>query len=136
MSKYEKKPENEFKPRKIIHESAKVVRITLSDDAMCAHHKECYAPLHPVKAVRDRWIAEHDLFVTSDNRVFTLVDTQFEVFFMDAITGTLFQFGECLTSQMIKRKDFTRNRERAIELLKDVHPMEEMRNSNCDIFDL
>ena len=93
-----------------------VVRMT--GDADCAMDAHCF-PIHG-KRKKLEWIDKHDLFVC-DDRVYTLVSTKSEVFFMDAITGSLYQFGECLTSTVLKTRKLIRNRDLAITILFSAH---------------
>jgi hypothetical protein len=51
-------------------------------------------------------------------RVFAAVDTATHVYFMDAITGSLYSFGECLTSTH-GRTGFVRDRKTATKILSE-----------------
>lgn len=94
----------------------KIARISIAQTADCAAEKFCFG-LHAVNDTKRKWIDDHDLFVANDDRIYTLVDTVKRVYFMDAITGTLFQFGECLTSQNLNPRKFVRENEKAAAML-------------------
>lgn len=87
-------------------------RIKLSTEALCADSNACCNLKN-----RRRWVQEHDLFVGSDGRAYALVDTPRHVYFMDAITGALFQFGEQLGG--LRVVSFTRDEEEAKRILMD-----------------
>lgn len=90
------------------------VLITLARDANCAQAQYCFA--NGMKADRKKaWIERHDLFLNGD-RVFALVSTTKEVFYMDCITGSLYALGECMTSP-IGRAGFKRDNAKAAERL-------------------
>lgn len=95
------------------------VRIARSTDGFCATSKDCFIQASS-KAARQRWCDEHDLFLSDDGRVFALVDTALEVYFMDAITGTLYSLGQCHSSDILKRDHFTRDREKATDILMSI----------------
>lgn len=98
----------------ILRSANRLYRIEKASGADCASAKECFSSL--VSAVTKRkWIDDHDLFI-SDGRVFAVVDTQTRVFFMDAITGSLYNLGECLTSST-GRTGFLRDKEKATAIL-------------------
>lgn len=96
-----------------------LARITLSTEGICAAARDCFHKAG-TKANRQKWIDEHDLFVSEDGRAFALVDTEREVYFMDAITGTLYSLGQCHTSDHGVRTRFVRDREKASDVLMSV----------------
>jgi hypothetical protein len=98
----------------ILKSANRVYRITKASDAECAATKECYSALVSLDS-KKKWMEDRDLFV-ADGRVFALVDTHTGVYFMDAITGSLYNFGECLTS-VHGRTGFVRDREKAMTIL-------------------
>ena len=98
----------------IVKSANRVYRITKASDAECAATKECYSALVSLDS-KKKWMEDRDLFV-ADGRVFALVDTHTGVYFMDAITGSLYNFGECLTS-VHGRTGFVRDREKATRIL-------------------
>lgn len=85
-----------------------IARIQASKLARCADEKYCFGINWAVDSKR-KWIAEHDLFTASDERIYTLVDTITRVYFMDAITGSLYEFGKCMTSQELKADSLWRD---------------------------
>jgi len=48
--------------------------------------------------------------MSADGKVLALVDTVDAIYFMDAITGSLYQFGNCLTSNVLKTSGLKRNK--------------------------
>lgn len=89
-------------------------RIQKATDAECALAKECFSSIISAENKR-KWMDERDLFV-ADGRAFVVVDTPTHLYFMDAITGSLYNFGECLTSTR-GRTGFVRDRARAEQIL-------------------
>lgn len=90
------------------------VLIVTASDAKCAQAQYCFTGT--MKPDRKRaWIERNDLFLNGD-RIFALVTTTEEIFYMDAITGSLYALGECLTSP-IGRTGFRRDNLRAAERL-------------------
>lgn len=91
-------------------------RIKISDEAKCVAAAHCF-PLNGMKEMKRKWTEKHDLFLDKVGRVFALVDSADSVYFMDAITGSLYQFGNCLTSDTLKAGSLKRNNKKATELL-------------------
>lgn len=109
-------------PRKIVKpiiNHGKIARISIAQTADCAAERYCFA-LSANNDTKAKWIDEHDLFTANDGRIYTLVDTTKRVYFMDAITGTLFQFGECVTSQRLNPRKFVRDNEKAAAILMEI----------------
>lgn len=98
----------------VLKSSNRLYRITRASDADCAASRECFSSLVSTDN-KKKWIADRDLFI-ADDRVFVAVDTHTKIYFMDAITGSLYNFGECLTSNF-GRTGFVRNKEKATEIL-------------------
>jgi hypothetical protein len=92
------------------------IKLSREDRAMCAQDNECFRT-NIKRAFRQKWVDTHDLFVNDAGRVFALVDTETRVFFMDAMTGSLYQFGSCLTSTELKAHDLRRNQKKAETIL-------------------
>ena len=99
---------------KTLKSANRLYRIEMASDADCAAARECFSSLISAESKR-KWIDDRDLFM-ADGRVFAVVDTASRIFFMDAITGSLYNFGECLTS-IHGRTGFVRDREAATKLL-------------------
>lgn len=91
-------------------------RIRLSSGAHCADERETFNPVAK-KSTKEAWIESHDLFVSDTGDVFALVDTMYRVYFMDAITGSIYEFGQCMTSPSLKVSGLRRNKEKAGEIL-------------------
>lgn len=87
-----------------------MARIALLQDVDCAQAKFCFPLEGKSRAQKEAWIDSHDLFVDDDGRVFALVDTPTRVYFMHSITGSLYQFGECLTSSYLSCHGLLRDR--------------------------
>lgn len=98
-----------------VQEVRSLTRIKLAAGLILAAESECFTPTLSAES-KKKWIKEHDLFVTG-GRAFALVDTANYVYFMDCVTGTLYQFGECLTSTELKHRDFIRDYDRAEKIL-------------------
>jgi hypothetical protein len=90
-------------------------RIKVCKEADCAYENECFVPGGKLEQ-RKKWIHSHDLFLDDTGRVFALVDTETRVFFMDAMTGSLYEFGNCLTGSL-EIKNLRRNKEKATDIL-------------------
>lgn len=91
-------------------------RIKMSIEGRCAQVKYVF-PMQGKKEMRKQWVDTHDLFTDKDGRVFALVDTPTKVYFMDAITGSLYDFGVCLTSDTLKMHGLKRDHDYASEYL-------------------
>lgn len=91
-------------------------RIRLASGAQCADERETFNPVSK-KSTKEDWIASHDLFVSDTGDVFALVDTLYRVFFMDAITGSIYEFGNCLTSPTLKVSGLRRDKTKAGAIL-------------------
>ena len=87
-------------------------RIKISSMARCAEEKLCF-PQNAKRERRKQWIDEHDLFINEKGRAFALVDTMSEVFFMDAVTGSLYQFGGCVSTGQLSNALMHRNKDKA-----------------------
>jgi len=85
----------------------RVRRIKLAAGMAFAAHGACF-PLDSRKETRQLWVDNHDLFMGDNGRVYALVDTATSVYFMDAVTGSLYNFGQCLTSTKT-RSSFVRD---------------------------
>jgi hypothetical protein len=95
-----------------------IQRIKLSQDAECAQAQYCF-PVNAKASAKTMWVENHDLFVC-DNRAFALVDTPKQVYFMDAVTGSLYQFGACVSSDFLTRHRFVRDHAKAAKILMSV----------------
>lgn len=100
-------------------------RIKFSLDGMCASEREAFNPGSQAKTKKE-WIDAHDLFISDTGDVFALVDSISRVFFMDAITGSLYEFGNCLTSDVLKIKGLRRNRDKASKKLMEMKVVNEV----------
>lgn len=92
-------------------------RIKISMEADCAKSSCCF-PKNGRLEQKQKWIDDNDLFVdASKGRAFALVDTVSRVYFMDAITGSLYQFGNCMTSSILRVQDLHRDKYAAEQFL-------------------
>ena len=91
-------------------------RITMSDTGSCAQAKWCF-PFSSKKEIKQKWIKENDLFRDDTGRIYALVDTASRVFFMDVVTGSLYQFGGCISSSTLKAPNMKRDINAGDELL-------------------
>ena len=64
-----------------------------------AETKHCYVPTGKLKARRE-WCERHNLYLDDQNRVFALVDTPRGQHYMDAITGSMYRDGRCLSGPL------------------------------------
>jgi hypothetical protein len=93
-----------------------MMHITKSSEGNCVEARWCFNPSSK-KDVKEQWIADNDLFKDDKGRIFTLVTTTYHVYFMDAITGYLYAFGECQSSSELKIKGIKRTRRAGDELM-------------------
>lgn len=93
-------------------------KIACSKEAKCADERFCFRP-NMKNEIKKKWKDEHDLFV-SDGRSFALVTNGKQIFFMDSITGTLYQFGKALSSNTLTHDGFVRDKKKSIEILDAV----------------
>lgn len=89
--------------------------VTKSRDGKFASEKACFNPASK-KETKAKWIADHELFI-ADGRAFALVKIKDEIYFMDAMTGCLFAFGECQSSNQIVHSGFKIDQEGAAKIL-------------------
>ena len=105
-----------------VQEVRSLTRIKLAAGLNVASHAECFSPSSKIET-KEEWLKDHDLFM-SNHRAFALVDTASEVYFMDAVTGTLYQLGECMSSSELKFNKFKRDKERATSFLLSIQRSE------------
>lgn len=91
-------------------------RITVNKDGQCAAEKFCFQ-IRSNNEKKEKWIKEHDLFVSDTGRAYALVDTTSCVYFMDCVTGSLYQFGECISASALKIFGLRRDKEAARQYL-------------------
>lgn len=94
--------------------TSRLYRIKKAQDAECAASNECYSTVVSMDSKR-KWINDHDLFI-ADGRVFAAVDTMSRLYFMDAITGTLYDFGQSCTGTL-KHGGFVRDQDEGARIL-------------------
>ena len=86
--------------------------ILLSDEGNCASSSECWPPTAQ-RSAKLKWLDERSLYVSDKHRVFFKRGTTF----CDAITGTLYRDGRCLSSDTLELGDVKRDQKGAIEIL-------------------
>ena len=118
---YNKKGNNMPKVQPV-EEKRVLTRIKLAAGLNLASHTECFSPSSKIET-KEEWLKNHDLFM-SNHRAFALVDTASEVYFMDCVTGTLYQLGECMSSSELKFNEFKRDKERATGFLLSIQRSE------------
>jgi hypothetical protein len=91
--------------------------VHLADNCDAAKEKYCYMPTSKRK-FREEWIAEHTLYLDETGRVYTDVLLHGEPAIMDAMTGSLYRDGKCLSSSRLHLRILTENREEATEVLR------------------
>jgi hypothetical protein len=90
----------------------KIDDIVLSDEGACATSSECWPPTAQ-NAAKLKWLDGRSLYVSDKNRVFFKRGTTF----CDAITGTLYRDGRCLSSDTLELGDVKRDQKGATEIL-------------------
>ena len=86
--------------------------IILSDEGDCATSSECWMP-SAKKLAKEAWLEWRQLYTSDTNRVFF----KRGVTYVDAITGSLYRDGRCLTSSKLKLGDIKRNQKGAAAIL-------------------
>jgi len=87
----------------LVMEKIKVVK-----GATYAVAEACF-PCGGTTKAKDAWIVKHDLFTDTDGRAFALVENNDRVYFMDAVTGSLYQFGRYVSGALTVN-DLRRNK--------------------------
>ena len=86
--------------------------IILSDEGDCATSSECWMPSAKTLA-KEAWLEWRQLYTSDKNRVFFKRGTTY----VDAITGTLYRDGRCITSDTLELGDVKRDQKGATEIL-------------------
>jgi len=86
--------------------------IVLSDEGDCATSSECWPPTAQ-KAAKLEWLDSRQLYTSDRRRVFF----KRGITFVDAITGTMYRDGRCVTSDTLELGDVKRNQKGATEIL-------------------
>jgi hypothetical protein len=89
--------------------------IVLSDEGDCATSSECWMPTAQ-KAAKEAWLEWRQLYTSDTNRVFF----KRGITYVDAITGTLYRDGRCLSSDTLELGDVKRNQKGATEILMSI----------------
>ena len=90
----------------------KIDDILLSDEGNCATSSECWPPTAQ-KAAKLKWLDGRNLYVSDKNRVFF----KRGITYCDAITGTLYRDGRCLSSDTLELGNVKRDQKGATEIL-------------------
>ena len=86
--------------------------IILSDEGDCATSSECWMP-SAKKLAKEAWLEWRQLYTSDTNRVFF----KRGITYVDAITGSLYRDGRCLTSSKLKLGDIKRNQKGGAAIL-------------------
>lgn len=92
--------------------------VHLADNCDAAKQKYCYVPTMQ-KSLRDAWLSSHELFLDEIGRVYTPVSLHGNPVIMDAMTGSLYRDGQCLSSSRLQLGKLTKNQEKACQILKE-----------------
>jgi hypothetical protein len=91
--------------------------VILDETKSCAASTECFTGSKK-KIEKQKWIAEHDLYITSFNRVMA----RHEDIYMDAITGSFYNSdGRCRSSSDLKLGKVRKDQAEAAERLMSFH---------------
>ena len=97
--------------------SQPVVRV--AENCYAARERDCYTPTSQ-RTFREAWLASHELFIDENGRVYTDVLLDEEPLIMDAMTGSLYRDGQCLSSSRLQLGNLTENREEAEKVLREM----------------
>lgn len=101
-------------------EKKQAAEVKLSDEALCARSDYCF-PSHTHKAGKIAFIEEHDLYMHK-GKVFARVLVDEKEYFMNAVTGSLYAAGKCLTSDLLKVGLMKKDDSAVYEYLINVNP--------------
>jgi hypothetical protein len=93
--------------------------VHLADNCNASKEKYCYTPTSH-RTFREAWLASHELFIDEKGRVYTDVLLNGEPAIMDAMTGSLYRDGKCLSSSRLQLGNLTENREEAEKVLREM----------------
>jgi len=101
-----------------IDDRPKFAGIVLDESKSCAASLECFTSNKKV-AEKKKWIAEHDLYMTSFGRVMS----KHEDIFMDAVTGSFYNSdGRCRSSFTLELGEVWKDQAGAAEQLMKLNP--------------
>lgn len=86
--------------------------VQLSREGTCATSSECWMP-SAKKPAKSAWLEWRELYTSETNRVFF----KRGITYVDAITGSLYRNGRCLTSSKLKLGDIKRNQKGGAAIL-------------------
>ena len=87
----------------------------LSDEGDCASSRECFISVGK-KSSKQAWCDERELYLSSNGRVYVGSG----ITFIDAVTGTMFRDGRCLSSDYVTMGNVVRNQKGATAVLMAV----------------
>ena len=93
--------------------------VHLAENCYAARERDCYTPTSQ-RTFREAWISEHTLYLDEKGRVYTDVLLDEEPLIMDAMTGSLYRGGQCLSSSRLQLGELTENREEAEKVLREM----------------
>ena len=86
--------------------------ILISDEGTCASSSECWPPTAQ-RLAKMAWLEWRQLYTSNKNRVFF----KRGITYCDAITGTLYRDGRCLSSDTLELGEVKRDQKGATEIL-------------------
>jgi len=89
--------------------------VQLSNEGTCATSSECWMPTAQ-KLAKVAWLEWRQLYTSNKNRVLFKRGTTY----VDAITGTMYRDGRCLSSDTLELGDVKRDQKGATEILMSI----------------
>ena len=89
--------------------------VQLSNEGTCATSSECWMPTAKQSA-KSAWLEWRELYTSDKNRVLFKRGTTY----VDAITGTMYRDGRCLSSDTLELGDVKRDQKGATEILMSI----------------
>jgi len=89
--------------------------VVLSNEGDCATSSECWVP-GAKKPAKLAWLEWRQLYTSNKNRVLFKRGTTY----VDAITGTMYRDGRCLSSDTLELGDVKRDQKGATEILMSI----------------
>ena len=87
----------------------------LSDEGDCASSRECFISVGK-KSSKQAWCDERELYLSDNGRVYVGAG----ITFIDAVTGTMFRDGRCLSSDYVTMGNVVRDQAGATAILMAV----------------
>ena len=84
----------------------------MSLEGDCAMANQCWMPMSK-KDLKQKWLDNNELYTSSNGRIYV----KSGITYMDAVTGTLYRNGRCLSSDVLTTGELARDQEGASEIL-------------------